>query len=132
MTVFESSITINQPASAIYAFLTDLNNHQGLMPDSISDWSSSTKEARFTIQNMLKLTLKLGDCVQNSQINIIPAEKPPFDLLQTWNLQPLDANQTAVSLTTSAELNMMMKMMASGPLQKLVDYETASLHQQFS
>jgi carbon monoxide dehydrogenase subunit G len=130
MTVFNSSVQINKPVNVVFNFLADLNNHRLLMPDSISDWSSTSNEARFTIQNMLKLVLKIGDKIENKQITIIPAEKPPFDLSQTWDL--LEENgQTVVTLTTAAELNMMMKMMASAPLQKLVDFETITLQNHF-
>ena len=103
-----------------------MNNHQQLMPDSITEWSSTVDEASFNIQNMVKLSLKVDSRTPDKLISIIPAAKPPFDMNLSWALSG-DENETTVTYTISADLNMMMKMMASGPLQKLTDHETYTL-----
>lgn len=126
MTDFESKIILNQPVEKVYAFLSDLNNHQQLMPENIYNWSSTTDEARFTIQNMAKLALKVSSRIENEEINIVPAEEAPFAVEMKWKLIA-DGVATVANLTISAELNMMMKMLASGPLQKLVDHQTTAL-----
>ena len=126
MTTFQSKATINRPINEVYTFLADMNNHQQLMPDSISEWSSTVDEASFNIQNMVKLSLKVDSRTPDQLISIIPAATPPFDMNLSWALSG-DENETTVTYTISAELNMMMKMMASGPLQKLTDYETYTL-----
>ena len=43
-----------------------------------------------------------------------------------WTILP-NGDATKANFIVSADLNMMMKMLASGPLQKLVDYQTAAL-----
>jgi hypothetical protein len=126
MTVFENKTLINKSVSEVYQFLEDLNNHQVLMPENIYNWSSSKDEARFTIQNMAKLVLKVESRVLNQKITIVPAEEAPIALNLEWSL--IDVNQqTQATLTISAELNMMMKMLASGPLQKLTDFQIEAL-----
>jgi len=127
MTVFESTALITKPVSMVYTFLTDMHNHQQLMPDSISNWSSTTDEARFTIQNMAKLALKVSERKENSEIIIMPSEPAPFDIELRWILQDNNDDSTSVTYKIAADLNMMMKMLASGPLQKLVEHETAQL-----
>jgi len=126
MTVIESKTNIAKPVADVYGFLADLNNHQQLMPDNIYNWSSTATEARFTIQNMAKLALKIGTLIPDQQIQIIPAETPPFALELKWIVTP-NGSSTDVTYQISADLNMMMKMLASGPLQKLADHETARL-----
>ena len=126
MTTFESKININKPVDEVYQFLSDLNNHQQLMPENIVNWASTSDEARFDIQNMGKLALKVESRLENDAINIIPSEKPPFDLQLDWKLADAGTH-TEVLFTIAAELNMMMKMLASGPLQKLADHETKRL-----
>ncbi len=127
MTIIESTAVVNKPVNEVYSFLADLNNHQQLMPDNIYNWSSTKDEARFTIQNMAKLALKVSTLVENKEINIIPSEKAPFDVELKWTLTDIDSGTTEAKLTISADLNMMMKMLASGPLQKLADYQVAKL-----
>lgn len=131
MTIFESKVSINKPVNEVYQFLADMNNHQQLMPENIKDWSSSIDEARFNIQNMASLALKIESRIPNTEIKIIPFEKAPFELELKWMLSAVN-NNTEVVLTISADLNMMMKMLASGPLQKLADHETKCLSAIFS
>lgn len=126
MTVFESRVSINRPAHEVYSFLADLNNHQQLMPENIQDWISTNDTASFNVQNMAKLNLKVGSRVADNEIKIIPAEKPPFDLELKWRLFSVKS-YTDVVLSISADLNMMLKMVASGPLQKLTDHQTQTL-----
>jgi len=126
MTVFESRININRPVHEIYSFLANLNNHQQLMPENIMDWVSTTDTASFNVQNMAKLSLKVGSRVTDKEIKIIPAVKPPFDLELKWELFSVNNNADVV-FSISADLNMMLKMVASGPLQKLTDHQTQSL-----
>jgi len=127
MTIFESTTTINKPINEVYLFLADMNNHQQLMPDEITDWSSTTDKASFNIRNMLKLSLQIEESIPDTLIRITPAEKPPFDLELKWILSA-NEDHTDVLFTISAELNMMMKMLTSSPLQKLANDETNSLH----
>lgn len=126
MTVFQSKTTVNRPINEVYTFLVDMNNHQQLMPDSITEWSSTSDTASFNIQNMAKLSIKVHSRTPDKEIKIVPAAKAPFDMDLIWELDGND-NQTTVTYIISADLNMMMKMMASGPLQKLADHETQTL-----
>jgi carbon monoxide dehydrogenase subunit G len=126
MTVFESKVTLNQPIEKVYSLLSDLNNHEQLMPENIYNWSSTTDEAKFTIQNIAKLSLKVSVRIPNEQIIILPLEEAPFAIEMKWTVIQI-GSETLATLIVSAELNMMLKMLASGPLKKLVDHQTAAL-----
>lgn len=127
MTHIESTVELNLPIDKVYHFLEDLNNHQQLMPENIYNWSSTADEASFTIQNMAKLAIKISSRVPNHEIIAIPTEKPPFDVELKWSVTPTENGGTLARHLISADLNMMMKMLASGPLQKLADYQTKKL-----
>jgi len=126
MTTFTSTISINKPISEVFNYLADFNNHQQLMRDSIQEWKSSVDEASFSIPNMAKLSLKIDSRLTDKEVVIIPATKPPFELKLKWSLS-FNNDHTDIVFTIDAELNMMLKMLASGPLQKLADHETQSL-----
>ena len=126
MSVFESTVTVNKPVNQVYLFLADMNNHKQLMPDNIVDWVSTADVASFNIENITKLSLKIHERITNREIRIIPAEKPPFDMELKWVLSATGDTTEAV-FTIDADLNMLMKMMASGPLQKLANEETTNL-----
>ncbi|HXH99628.1 MAG TPA: hypothetical protein VNI52_05140 [Sphingobacteriaceae bacterium] len=129
MTVFESKAIINKPCAEVYTFLADLNNHQQLMPENVYNWSSTKDEAWFTIQNMAKLALKVSNRIEDSTIIIVPAEEVPFNLELRWVISDNNDSSSTAVLTILVDLNMMMKMLASGPLQKLTDHQTEQLKQ---
>jgi carbon monoxide dehydrogenase subunit G len=130
MSVFESIVTINKPVDQVYAFLADMNNHRQLMPDNITEWQSTANEASFNIENITKLSLKISGRITNREVVITPAEKPPFDMQLKWELSVND-NTSQAKFTITADLNMLMKMLASGPLQKLANEETQNLAEIF-
>ena len=97
------------------------------MPETIYNWSSTKDEARFTIQNMAKLALKVSSITKDKEISVKPIEEVPFELELKWTLTDDGAGNTQATHSISADLNMMMKMIVSGPLQKLVDHEAQAL-----
>ncbi|WP_406827315.1 SRPBCC family protein [Pedobacter sp. KACC 23697] len=127
MTVIESTVEVNKPVAEVYAFLTNMNNHQQLMPENIYNWESTEDDARFTIQNMAKLAISISSRVENREITAIPSEKAPFDVELKWTVTDNGNGTTTAKHIISADLNMMMKMLASGPLQKLADHQTGKL-----
>ncbi|MGK6351401.1 SRPBCC family protein [Parapedobacter sp. DT-150] len=127
MTTIQNDITINRPVADVYAFLADCNNHEQLMPESIYNWSSTRDEARFTIQNMAKLALRVAERTANSEVVFMPAEKAPFDVTLRWSVAPKSDTETTASFVIEADLNMMMKLLAAKPLQQLVDFQVAKL-----
>lgn len=127
MTIIESAVELDLPIDKVYNFLEDLNNHQQLMPENIYNWSSTRDEASFTIQNMAKLAIKISSRIPNSELIAIPTEKPPFDLELKWTVTPAQNGGTIAKHIISADLNMMLKMLAVGPLQKLADHQTQKL-----
>lgn len=125
MTIIENSTVIHQPIGDVYTFLSDLNNHEQLMPENIYNWSSTADEAQFTIKNMTKLALKISQRVENKELVCVPSNETPFAVTLRWKVEEAGEGQTKAIFTIEAQLNMMMKMMASGPLQKLVDHQIA-------
>ncbi len=127
MTIIESNAQINLPVAQVYQFLANLNNHQQLMPENIYNWASTADTASFTIQNMAKLAIHISERIENEKLIAVPTEKPPFDLSLQWSVIDNGDGTTTATHTISADLNMMMKMLAAGPLQKLADYQTKKL-----
>lgn len=127
MTVIESTATVNKPLAEVYTFLADLNNHQRLMPENIYNWVSTKDEASFTIQNMAKLAIRISSRVENQELIAVPSEKAPFDIELKWTVTDNGNGTTTAKHIISADLNMMMKMLAAGPLQKLADHQTERL-----
>ncbi len=133
MATFKNQIVVTKPLAEVYDFLADLNNHEKLMPPEVKDWQSSRDQASFSIPSVPGLSLKVEDRAENQHIRIIPAQKAPFDISLTWHTEAIDEEvagdqeETRVWLVIEAELNMMMKMLASAVLQKLVNEQVNNL-----
>jgi len=127
MTKFESQKTkVETSAQEVFQFLYDVNNHQKLMPSAVTDWWSNEDEAKLKIQGLGSLHLKRTETISPSFIKIVPEGKAPVDLHLEWNIEN-SGNGSAISVTIFADLNMMMKMVASKPLQNLADYMSAQV-----
>lgn len=129
MTIVQHHIDINKPVAEVYTFLSDLNNHEQLMPENIYNWSSTTDEARFTIKNMAKLALGVTKRDENKEIVCTPIEEVPFAVTLRWQVEEKAPDVTKATFVIEADLNMMMKMIAGGPLKKLVDHQVNALKQ---
>ncbi len=128
MTSIQSAeLIIEKSASEIYQFLVNLNNHQQLMPESIYNWTSTEDDCQFTIQNMAKLQLQKGELTPNASINIIPKGDVPFALDLNWRIAEKGDSSASVQMTINADLNPFIKMMAVGPLTKLVNHQAEQL-----
>jgi len=122
MTRIESNfIPVTETAENVFSFLVDLNNHQHIMPSQVTEWWSNEGEAKLKIQGLGALHLKLAETTANSFLRILPASSAPVDLNLEWNIQT-DGNSSKVQAVINAELNMMMRMIATKPLQSLADY----------
>lgn len=127
MTTFESDIEINRAATEIFRFLSDFRNHQGLMPDSVTEWQADEDTASFVFTKMARLSLKISNREAGTDITIVPNQQVPFPVQMKWHIESVNNDLSKVSLKINAELNTMMKMMASGPLKGFATHQTKQL-----
>lgn len=121
MTRLESdTVTVNKTAKEVFEFLSDFNNYQRLMPEQVTDWKSTTDECSFTIKGMASLGMKMKERVPFSTIVIEKNGKAPFDFFLTSALED-KGQQCEARLFFDADLNAMMKMMASKPLTNFLN-----------
>jgi carbon monoxide dehydrogenase subunit G len=126
-TTFESRVgTIHSSDEKIYNFLGNFNNFKNFIPaDKVDKFESSEDHCRFSVSGVGEIGLRI-------------VEREPFKTIKTtgegmanqkfflWvQLKQNAENDTKIKLTLKADLNPMIKMMASKPLQdflnKLVD-----------
>ena len=121
MTRIESDkTTISKTAKEVYDFLSDFNNFQKLMPEQVVDWKSTSDECTFTIKGMATLGMKIIEKTPNSLIKVAKNGSAPFDFTLLCMIEDLQ-QQCVVQLAFDADLNPMMKMMASKPLTNFLN-----------
>lgn len=113
---------INANEENIYNFISNFNNFRQFIPaDKVKDFESTEESCHFSVPNMGKVGLRIvekepfktikisGDGMANQEFNL-------------WiQLKQVEERDTRVKLTIKADLNPMLKMMATKPLQNFLD-----------
>ena len=122
MTSFKSDkILINKSQEDLYAFLSDFNNFEKLMPEQVTNWKATNDSCSFTIKGMADLAMTMGQQTEYSQITYNSVGEKPFRFDLKTHFSLADNDQTETHIILNADLNPMIKMMASRPLQNFVN-----------
>lgn len=122
MTLFKSDSTnIRAGAAETFTYLNDFNNFEKLLPEQVVNWQSSGDHCSFTIQGMADIAMRIEERDPNNRIVYQSEGKTPFDFNLQFTLETIDEDTCSVVTQLEAKLNPMIKMMASRPLQNLVN-----------
>ena len=124
-TTFESAVkTINACDEDIFATLTDLRNAEKLKDripqDKVKEIQFEQDSISFVVDPIGKLKLKIVDQEPFKTIKF-SGEQAPVDFFVWIQLKETDETETKMKITLKAELNPIIKMMASKPLEQFVN-----------
>ncbi len=132
MKKFESeNVQLNSSAENVFAFVGNLSNFGKFMPEQITNWQSTEDTCSFTVQNMTTLSMKILERVPFERIGIVPDGKSPFDFSLQVILFPNGTDHCDAKIVFNADLNPVFSMLASKPLQNLVDLMAKNLEKHF-
>jgi len=122
-TKIESKVgKLNGSAERVYAFLSNFNNFERLIPqDKVKDWSSTEDHCHFKVDGVGEAGLRIIEKEPNTLIKITGEEGSKLSFFFWIQLKETAPSVTNIKLTIKADLNPMLKMMASKPLQNFVD-----------
>ena len=113
---------MNVPEEKIYKFLSDFQNFSMLVPaDKIKNWQATEDTCHFSVDGFGEAGLRIIEKQPNSLIKIAGEESSKFDFTFWIQLKENISGQTHIKLTIKADVNPMIKMMVSKPLQNFVD-----------
>jgi len=123
MTQLQSDqVEIKKSPSAVFAFLSDFNNFEKLMPEQVVDWKSDGQSCSFTIKGMASLGMAIESTIPDREIRIRKDGKAPFDFFLTCKIEPAStATHSLIQLVFDADLNPMLKMLAERPLTNFLN-----------
>lgn len=115
---FESRIgKIKSASKPVYIFLNDMRNFKQFLPEGkVEDWVADKDSSSFTVSPVGKAKLKIVEAEPNS---LVKYEGNGLNNTNFWlwvQLKELSDNDTRVKITIKADINPMIKMMASGPI----------------
>jgi len=113
--------TVNASAKEVYNFLNDFNNLEKLMPEKVTNWSSTEDSCKFTIQGMATLNMKQGKNQENTLVQMVATGKNPFHYDLNNNIKAIGDQSCEVNIILNADMNPMLAMMAKGPLENFIN-----------
>lgn len=128
MKKFESeNVQLNRSAEEVFEYVGNLSNFGKFMPEQITNWQATADTCSFTVQNMTTLSMKIQERVPFERVNVVPDGKAPFDFSLQVILTPIRTDHCEAKIIFNADLNPVFSMMASKPLQNLVDLMAKNL-----
>lgn len=104
----------------IFAFVSDMRNFEGFLPDDVTEKMFEENSCSFSVKGQ-KAMLRFVDKEPFKTLKISSNEI----MMQTFNmwiqLKPLAENSTAVKLTVKAEVNLFIKNMMEKPVKEMLD-----------
>ncbi len=121
MFIESKKATVQKNQTAVFEFLTNLENFEQLMPENIEKFEViNVDRFLFALKGMPEIVLERKSQTPNSQLILGAAsEKLPFTL--TADLIPIQENETEVALSFSGEFNAMMAMMIKSPITNFMN-----------
>ena len=122
-TTFESSVkSVSYAPESIYNLLCDFNNFSDVIQNQkVKDWESTTDTCRFKVEGVGEVGLRIIDREPFTTIKYTADGKTPFNFYLWVQIKEVAGNDSRIKLTIKADMNPMMKMVASQPIQKFLD-----------
>jgi len=117
--IFSSGeIEVQKTVSEIYAFISDFNNFQTLLPPQVSNWNSTSDTCSFTIEGMPPLSLRIQERIPLQKVLMVPESSPiPFEL--HCNMAE-NGSGSKVEVRIETEISGFMGMMLKRPFEQFV------------
>ncbi len=107
-------------AAQIYAVLSNFNNFTPMLKDKVENWQAEENRCSFTFKGFT-VALRIVDKEPGKVIKITGDGAMPVDFTFWLQMKELAPDDTRIRLVLHTELNMMMKMMIGGKIQKGLD-----------
>lgn len=125
MVTFESSVKkADYNDSEIFNVLSDLNNIEKIKDripeDKIKNLEFDTDSCRFTVDPVGQVGLRIIEREPSKTIKF-GAEQSPVAFNLWIQLKQVDENDTRIKVTVKADLNPMIKMVVSKPMETFVN-----------
>lgn len=119
--IFKSNWVKNKRSEKdLFEYIGDMNNMPPILPEQVVDIKADNDNLAFTIQGMGSVALRVKERKPNKFIQLVPEGKVPFQFVLNVHIRN-NEQRTECCFEIDANLNPLMQMMASRPLQNLVN-----------
>ena len=122
MKVNTNKVRFSKNQQEAYEFLVNMQNYEQLMPADTKSFEIHESGKGFTVGvgALPKVGMRLKETNEPSQI-VFESPAPAFDYTLTINIEAVDDNSSDVQLNFDGKFNMMIEMMAKGPLTSFIN-----------
>jgi len=121
MTKIESkTVTVNQADKELYQKLSDFNNFQEIMPESVTKFEADNDSFIFGIKGMPEVRLVLDEKQEPEFIRLKSASSK-LDFSLTCHIKAIDDSSSEAYFHFEGDFNPMLKMMVERPLKNFIE-----------
>lgn len=122
MKVNTNKVRFSKNQQEAYQFLVNMQNYEQLMPADTKSFEIHESGKGFTVGvgALPKVGMRLKETNEPSQI-VFESPAPAFDYTLTINIEAVDDNSSDIQLDFDGKFNMMIEMMAKGPLTSFIN-----------
>ena len=123
---------IFKSAATIFPMISDFSLLTPAVADKVEEWSADRDSCSFKVKGFV-VKLVGADRVENKHIKVVPGDGGvPVDFSFWIQLHEVSPTDTRIRLVLHAELNMMLRMMVGGKIQKGLDQAVEALAAAFN
>lgn len=127
MNLESSNVTVSKSTQDVFDFLSNVENFEQLMPESISKFELlGDDKFLFALKGMPEIVLKKKEATPPNKI-VLGAAGGKIDFTLTGYISEIEANKSNVQLVFSGDFNPMMSMMIKGPIGKFIETLSTNL-----
>jgi hypothetical protein len=105
-----------------YNFITDLRNFGQFIPaGSVSQWEADESSCTFSMTPMGEVMLKITSTTPFSAVSFSGVVLVTTEFVLQVSIAAGDAGRAEVKLMMESELNPMLKVMATGPIERFLE-----------
>jgi len=123
LSYFESrSGKLSCSSEDVFAFVTDIRNFQRFIPDgTISNWNSEKESCSFNVSMLGTVSVRLSEKKEYSKVVFTGDALKKNDFILTLAISDNAENHAEVRVMLSADLNPMIKMIATKPIGQFLE-----------
>ncbi|MGA2406811.1 MAG: hypothetical protein ABSF81_08685 [Bacteroidales bacterium] len=104
-------------AEEVFAFVTDIRNFERFIPKgTINNWIAEKEWCSFSVSMLGTVTVRLAEKKEYNKVVFAGDAMKKNDFSLVLNISDNNKNPAEVKVTLTADLNPMMKMMATKPI----------------
>jgi hypothetical protein len=106
----------------VYKFVTDIRNFERFIPKgTVNSWNAEKETCSFNVAMLGTTSVRLDEKEEFTRVKFTGDALKKNDFSLTLQISDLGTNSAGVKISLSAELNPLMKMMATNPITRFIE-----------